>query len=103
MSEGFRIRGLPWLNNAGNTINAALNDFVEGLVNPPGQPGGNRGGFPANNQRRPTQQNRGPQHDGVQVTPPASSRAIRQLPTIRVSPEDLVDPSNRECCICLEE
>lgn len=35
--------------------------------------------------------------------PPASQRAIRQLPTVVVAPEDLVDPNNRECCICLEE
>lgn len=35
--------------------------------------------------------------------PPASMRAIRNIPTIQVAPEDLVDPNNRECCICLEE
>jgi len=58
---------------------------------------------------------RGVQNDGVQMpmpqppqqqtqrNPPASKRAIRQLPTILVTSEDLVDPSNRECCICLEE
>ena len=33
--------------------------------------------------------------------PPASARAIRHLPTVTVQPEDLVDESNRECCICL--
>lgn len=38
-----------------------------------------------------------------QRVPPASQKAVRQLPTIKVTPEDLVDPSNRECCICLEE
>jgi hypothetical protein len=38
-----------------------------------------------------------------QRAPPASDRAILQLPTIRVGPEDLIEPSNRECCICLEE
>lgn len=37
------------------------------------------------------------------VAPPASDAAIRQLPTIRVAPEDLMDTANRECCICLEE
>lgn len=35
--------------------------------------------------------------------PPASRAALRQLPTISVSAEDLVEPSNRECCICFEE
>ncbi|GAX11728.1 E3 ubiquitin-protein ligase AIP2 [Fistulifera solaris] len=32
----------------------------------------------------------------------ASHQAIRQLPTVKVSREDLIDPCNRECCICLE-
>lgn len=45
-----------------------------------------------------------PQQPGfTQRAPPASARAIRQLPTIRVAPEDLIDPNNRECCVCLEE
>lgn len=34
--------------------------------------------------------------------PPASQRALKSLPRIRISKEDLVDPVNRECCICLE-
>ena len=38
-----------------------------------------------------------------QKAPPASMKAIKKLPTIRVAPEDLIDPNNRECCICLEE
>ena len=51
------------------------------------------------------QQQQQPQQNpfSSQPAPPASARAIRQLPTIRVAPEDLVDPNNRECCICLEE
>lgn len=32
----------------------------------------------------------------------ASQNSIRQLPTVKVSREDLIDPCNRECCICLE-
>jgi len=35
--------------------------------------------------------------------PPASERIIRQLPVVQVTPEDLVDPANRECCVCLED
>ena len=35
--------------------------------------------------------------------PPASTKAIRQLPIVSVTPQDLVDESNRECCICFEE
>jgi len=37
------------------------------------------------------------------ATPCASQRAIRQLPIIVVSSEDLVDENNRECCICFEQ
>jgi len=35
--------------------------------------------------------------------PPASQKAIRQLPTIQVAAQDLMDESNRECCICFED
>ena len=43
-----------------------------------------------------------PQHPNNARAPPASERAIRQLPEILVKPEDLVDENNRECCICLD-
>jgi hypothetical protein len=114
MNENFRFPAMPWLNNAGNTFNTAVQDFVEGLVHPPEEAAGQRGFFPMHTQqqrqrhRQQQQQqqqrhNSDPQNGGNQGAPPASRRAIRQLPTIRVSPEDLVEPSNRECCICLEE
>ena len=35
--------------------------------------------------------------------PPASTKAIRQLPLVSVTPSDLVDENNRECCICFDE
>ena len=35
--------------------------------------------------------------------PPASNKAIRTLPIVTVTPEDLVDENNRECCICFDE
>mmetsp|Transcript_26050 Transcript_26050/g.39430 ORF Transcript_26050/g.39430 Transcript_26050/m.39430 type:complete len:420 (+) Transcript_26050:154-1413(+) len=38
-----------------------------------------------------------------QQPPPTSAKVLRQLPTIRVKPEDLVDENNRTCCICLEK
>ena len=41
--------------------------------------------------------------DGNTGAPPASRKTIRQIPTVVVTPEDLVDETNRECCICLEE
>lgn len=37
------------------------------------------------------------------AVPAASRRAVRMLPTVVVTAEDLVDEGNRECCICLEE
>jgi hypothetical protein len=116
MNENFRFPALPWLNNAGNTFNAAVQDFVGGLVHPPEEAAGQRGFFPRRTQQQQRQQqqqqeqhqqqqqhNFNTQNGGNQGAPPASMRAIRKLPTIRVSPEDLVEPSNRECCICLEE
>lgn len=41
--------------------------------------------------------------EAVGAPPPASETAVRRLPTIRVAPEDLVDESNRQCCICYGE
>jgi len=40
--------------------------------------------------------------EGAKAPPPASKRAVLQLPTITVAVEDLQDESNRTCCICLE-
>ena len=34
--------------------------------------------------------------------PPASAQAVKTIPTITVTPDDLSDPTNCECCICLE-
>jgi len=68
-----------------------------------------RGGDGRNTNPPPARRRRAaqPEHQqvppGMTSTPPASSQAIRRLPTIRVAPEDLVDPCNRECCICLEK
>lgn len=92
-----------WLNNAGDSFNTAVQDLLHGLAHPAGPPGGQQGFNPMHTQQQQPEHNTNAQNGGTQVTPPASRRAIRQLPTIRVSPEDLVDPSNRECCICLEE
>lgn len=45
-----------------------------------------------------------PQSSGAPTgPPPTSQKALRQLPTVTVAAEDLVDESNRECSICLEE
>jgi len=37
------------------------------------------------------------------VTPPASPAFLQKLPLVTVRPPDLIDPNNRECCICMEE
>ena len=105
----------PWIhefqNVVGNTVNEfrrAADDITESL-RPPGpeprppvpndpHPPGFPFFFP-----QPTGPPPGrPFGVNAQRTPPASARAIRQLPTILVTPEDLVDENNRECCICLE-
>mmetsp|Transcript_28881 Transcript_28881/g.35121 ORF Transcript_28881/g.35121 Transcript_28881/m.35121 type:complete len:398 (-) Transcript_28881:326-1519(-) len=38
-----------------------------------------------------------------QKVPPVSRKALRQIPTVIVTPDDLADENNRECCICFEE
>jgi len=35
--------------------------------------------------------------------PPASQNAIRLIPIVAITAEDLVDENNRECCICFDE
>jgi hypothetical protein len=49
------------------------------------------------------QQAMDPQGGGNRGAPPTATKTLRQLPIVTVSPEDLVDENNRECCICLEE
>mmetsp|Transcript_36543 Transcript_36543/g.67590 ORF Transcript_36543/g.67590 Transcript_36543/m.67590 type:complete len:468 (-) Transcript_36543:149-1552(-) len=44
-----------------------------------------------------------PEGGGGNGAPPASKQAIQQLPSVRVSPEDLIEESNRECIICYVE
>lgn len=64
-------------------------------------PNGRRGQTRRSTQSRQQQQQEVP--PTPQRAPPASIKAIRQLPMIRVAPEDLVDQNNRECCVCLED
>eukprot|EP00591_Stephanopyxis_turris_P001407 CAMPEP_0195508188 /NCGR_PEP_ID=MMETSP0794_2-20130614/1470_1 /TAXON_ID=515487 /ORGANISM="Stephanopyxis turris, Strain CCMP 815" /LENGTH=339 /DNA_ID=CAMNT_0040635093 /DNA_START=237 /DNA_END=1256 /DNA_ORIENTATION=- len=49
-----------------------------------------------------SQQGESPPQSATAV-PPASAKAVRQLPTVTVSKEDLLDENNRECCICFED
>jgi len=62
--------------------------------------GGRAGDSPQPQQ--PQQQPQQQQPPETVRPPPASARAIRQLPAVTVLPEDLVDENNRECCICFE-
>jgi len=62
-----------------------ISDVFNGLFTNGGSAGIGGGGF--NEPRAP---------------PPASKKAIEQLPTIMVQQEDLADENNRACCICLE-
>eukprot|EP00591_Stephanopyxis_turris_P010329 CAMPEP_0195517906 /NCGR_PEP_ID=MMETSP0794_2-20130614/11815_1 /TAXON_ID=515487 /ORGANISM="Stephanopyxis turris, Strain CCMP 815" /LENGTH=240 /DNA_ID=CAMNT_0040646783 /DNA_START=321 /DNA_END=1043 /DNA_ORIENTATION=+ len=47
---------------------------------------------------------RGATLNGSDAIPPASSKAIRQLPMVKVTKEDLCEhENNAECCICFRE
>jgi len=37
------------------------------------------------------------------VAPPASKRILRNLPTVQVTQDDLIEETNKNCCICLED
>lgn len=111
------------MSNQSNPFTRGVQDFFGGL-------GGNRpnssnpsGGRPASNRvesffgsmfasaeeqfealtqaamreslRDQQQQPRGP--------PPTSPNALKKLPLIQIKPDDLIDPANRECSICLEK
>ena len=45
----------------------------------------------------------GQQRSENNAPPPASQKAMRQIPTVALCAEDLTDENNRECCICFEE
>ena len=94
----FRV---PWLDNVVDAVVSAAGDIGNNLN--PNQRNRNRqpGGHTNNATTTATFTNNVPSDN--QRAPPASARAIRQLATIRVAPEDLVEQCNRECCICLEE
>ena len=36
-------------------------------------------------------------------TPPTSKRTLRSLPTVMATGDDLIEESNKNCCICLED
>lgn len=57
------------------------------------------GAFPEHAGRQQQQQE---QQQMSSAPPPASDKAIRTLATVMVTPEDLVDENNRECCICFD-
>ncbi|KAL7579728.1 hypothetical protein ACA910_021871 [Epithemia clementina (nom. ined.)] len=77
------------LNAFTDSFDAATRAAMEASWREAQQQGGQRGG--GGGSGGPS---RGP--------PPASDRAIRDLPLIRIRTEDLVDPVNRECCVCLD-
>ena len=49
------------------------------------------------NQRQAQQQQQ------QQQAPPTSKKTLRNLPTVRVTADDLIEESNKNCCICLED
>ncbi len=111
MNAGFPF---PWINNIQNAVGTAVNGFARAADDVAESLRG-----PAHEQQQPETWHQHPPifpfffpspeaaqapppQANPQRIPPASARAIRQLPTILVTPEDLVDENNRECCICLE-
>jgi len=91
--------GMNW-SQLGHNMGQMGRD-LGGLFGGGGGGGGAGGPFPG--QRRPgspRQQQAAPPE--TMKPPPASNRALRTLPTVTVAPEDLVDETNRECCICFE-
>jgi hypothetical protein len=104
----FSFGNVPWLNNVRNAVDNAVHEisnaadtFANNLQHGNRQTRRQRGG--GNGNPAAHQQTAQEVPPSSRRTPVASQRAIRQIPTIRVAPEDLVEPSNRECCICLEE
>jgi len=86
-----------------NAVDGIAEDVVQRLDNVSERFDPNRRSQQAGQTRgRPVQQQPPPPQQPPKA-PPASMKAIKKLPTIRVAPEDLIDPNNRECCICLEE
>mmetsp|Transcript_12432 Transcript_12432/g.25810 ORF Transcript_12432/g.25810 Transcript_12432/m.25810 type:complete len:407 (-) Transcript_12432:168-1388(-) len=82
-----------------------MDAFIQSVLEMGAGPSTSFNQYPGNRRRAPPHaaahtDNRPPEQ---RPAPPASRRAIRQLPTVVVKPEDLVDESNRECCICLDE
>jgi len=43
-----------------------------------------------------------PREAKLEVTPPASIDTLKKLPILELRAEDLKDPVNRECCVCLD-
>mmetsp|Transcript_22057 Transcript_22057/g.33682 ORF Transcript_22057/g.33682 Transcript_22057/m.33682 type:complete len:313 (+) Transcript_22057:121-1059(+) len=70
-----------------------MENFFTSLFGPPHYPG--------QQARRPGRQQQA--NTATAAPPPASKRAIRQIPMVCVTAQDLADPNNRECCICLAD
>jgi hypothetical protein len=64
--------------------------------------GGLNGGFNGEFTGQSQQSNQG-QGRSSGVAPPASKRAIINLPVVQVTSDDLLEETNKECLICLEE
>lgn len=102
------FQNLPWLNNVQNVADAVVDDIAHAAEGVAESFGFHRDRMQQQQQQQQwrnqaRQQQQAAQHAvNPNRIPPASARAIRQLPTIAVAPEDLVDENNRECCICME-
>jgi len=107
MEEFFRnVATHPVIHRASTVAQEVAHEAVaqlDGIIH--GGGGGAGGGFATPQQRQRSQQQHQPATAASSpgAAPPASVAAMRRLPIISVTAEDLVEPSNRECCICFEE
>ena len=53
--------------------------------------------------RTPPRYGQQQQQQQPQQPPPTSRKQLRNLPTVRVTADDLIEESNKNCCICLED
>ena len=85
-----------------------INMFFNGFANSAGShfdPARRNTGFRSHNTPATTENSSGTAvHTGpTGIAPPASRNAIRNLSIVQVTSDDLIEETNKECLICLEE
>jgi len=60
-------------------------------------------GFPSPYQHSQQQQQQQPMQSNNKIVPPASQRILKSLTNVQITADDLVEDTNKECAICLED